>query len=256
MTRSPFLVGASVLSLLAASPALAQQQGGAGGGAGGSGISALTNDVSASGSGSVVATVNSFNGGSSIQTLMGGAGVSANYYLGFGQTSSNGGVSAGTLRIYCAPLITLVPLTINSIAARMTTGGGTGGVAFAVYANSAGQPTGNPIASTASVSDAGSAGNMTPAATTQTTPTIPAGLNWQCTEFGDTTVNFQAPSLLSSLAAAVVGAASQATISSTSSNLFFNYEASISAVGTWPTLSGGMTPLPVSVAAMLQLKAN
>lgn len=201
---------------------------------GGGGIAALTGDVSASGTGSQSATVNSVLGGQAPQTSLAPAPVSGNWYPEFGVTAATGNVVGAAGREACAPyvIVTKTTITIQALGVDITTAGTTT-FAVAIKSNVGGFPS-VPLIASGPVADT-STGDIAVTNLSPATVTLPSGTYYKCVQAGDATVIFDAASPVISTGAAMVGVPSLVDLNGGS--LRAQYFASGQTVGTWSTLT-------------------
>lgn len=221
------------------------------GGAGG--ITALTGDVSASGNGSVAATVNSVLGGQTPAVQWVPNPVSGDWYVPFGSYGV-AGVAEGTAnRQVCSLFPLLVTTTIKALGVRITTAG-SGTVGLAIYTNAGGQP-GAPLQTAAAQADTSTA-NLTFSSLTPATYTYAPGVYWGCAQISDATVALQANAANLAVAAALVGSPVQGDTVSGTTALSVSYIANGIAPGTWQTYSGNMTYQGGAYGPLIQFEEN
>lgn len=260
---------------LAATPALAQQQGPFGPGpapsTGGSGLSGLTtNGVVIAASGTTAASTSVGSTGQCLQGNTAAAptysacpsspiaapAVSGNWYQPPFLVEANG-TAATAGRMVCTEQVNIITgLTVKGLAVR-TIAAGTSNTQLAIYANSGGFPNGAPLGSTGNLLNTSANTNIgTPGDVTNFS--LPVGPYWACVVSNDSTVDFLSSSPGS------VGAGTSALIgSATLANVLFTAGVQIVKVqtitfGTFPTAtSTGWTENSVtSQSAVILLQAN
>jgi hypothetical protein len=164
----------------------------------------------------------------------------------FSNVSSGTAPGSGSIRLY--PAYIRKTITISALGLRVITASAGGNVQAAIYANdpATNRPTGNPLASTASMSTASAASVSATASVT-----LSPGLYWFATNCDNATAAFTGATTTVAQGSWLIGSATQANClgngSGTLSGLSFTQ-----AFGTWPDLTAGsFTELTGSTAVPL-----
>ena len=178
--------------------------------------------------------------------------VSGNWYIGdIGGYTAGAAPGLGSIRAY--PFYLQQPVTINALGLRVTTLSAGGNVQAAIYAhNSAtGRPTGNALASTASMSTASAA-----SVNSAVNVTLPAGIYWFATNCDNATSAFAGISSGLSFISSTIGSATQSNVISASPNGISGVTVS-QTFGTWPDLTSATFTETTSGSTMpmVQFKA-
>lgn len=159
--------------------------------------------------------------------------VVGNWYLPIGPSfhvsGANGGI--GSIRLY--PAFIKDTVTLSALGVRISTGSA-GNVQAAIYANNAatGRPTGNPLASTASMATTSSATNVNAAVSVQLTQ----GLYWFATNIDNTGATLISPGTTAPFVSTVIGSATQSSGLSSGGSVTVGLSTP-STFGTWPDLT-------------------
>ena len=155
--------------------------------------------------------------------------------------------------IYCAEQVNLLPMSVQAVAARVTTAGTTN-FQLAIYANSGGFPNGAPLATTANIADTGV--GLVSSAPSGGAFTLPAGAYWSCVNVGDATAVFQANANATVAAAAFAGTATLSNLGSSATNIGLRLSMT-QTFGTWPTVSSaGWSIGATAIAPIIYLQSN
>jgi hypothetical protein len=181
--------------------------------------------------------------GTTLNAASGGGGSSNNQYAaGFWMSPVNGVIAGSSLSasgtIYLTPFIVERSVTISDLGVRVATAVAASNFQLAIYATSAGQPNGAPLASTASLSGA-SAGTVSGAVTAFN---LTAGTVYWMAVNSDAAHSFVYLGAANLQGAAMIGAPTLAGISG-SASVAGGWRQMTQTFGTWPTLSAGSTTL-------------
>lgn len=169
-----------------------------------------------------------------------------------------GGNALTAGRISCVAQISLAPMTVRTLGARISTASAGGNVQLAVYANAAstGQPTGTPLGATASMSTTGT--GVISGAPTGGNFTLPAGVYWACVNADNSVVAIESGTNSLTYVTALIGSATQTNIAS-AGNLSGYWLTVNQTYGTWPDLTSAAFTINAAssiAAATVQLQAN
>lgn len=152
---------------------------------------------------------------------------SGRWYSVYQTHTSQAGAAPASNTIRAIPFLLSKSVTISDLMARITTAAAGGNMQLAIYASdSAGKPTGNALATTASISMAATG----PGSATLATPvTLPSGLYWAMVAQDNTTGVVHAPGMNPLLG--LYGSTSPSTIASAGppNQMVINQT-----FGTWP----------------------
>lgn len=165
-------------------------------------------------------------------------------------TISGAAVAPGTGSIRLYPFYVRQTITLNSLGVRCSTLSAAGNVQAAIYANNASTilPTGNPLASTASMSTSAT-GSLNSAVSVQLTP----GMYWYATNCDNAVAIFSSPNVGNAYLASLIGSATQSNDLTTSQS--FNGLSVAQTFGTWPDLtSGSFADITASSTPIVQFK--
>ena len=179
--------------------------------------------------------------------------IANNWYVQEGLPGFNIGANPGTGSIRLYPGYIKQRITINALGNRVTVLSAGGNFQVAVYANNAAtnKPTGNPLASTTSLSTA-SVASVNAAVSVQLEP----GLYWWASNCDNATATFSSLAPTGN-ASALIGDPTQSSIASSGVGLL-GYSV-VQTFGTWPDLTSGSFTAIVSGTAtvpMVQFKVG
>lgn len=162
---------------------------------------------------------------------------------------------SGSMRFI--PFRVRYPITINTVAVRVTTLAALGNIQIAVYAADATTlfPTGAPLATTASISVA-----ALNSASGALAVTLQPGIYWFVTNLDNATAILSSTSTASTSVSSVIGSASASTALSSNTNLTgFSLAQTF---GSWPTLTGtgtgsdGLVETTTATVPLVAYKVN